>query len=163
MQSIRLFTLPLFGAFSFVNAHAAAGSIKLQTTAQQRQVTVDENGARHVAIVPAGHVLPGTEVIYTITYRNIGKQPAENVVVADRVPMHMIYVAGSATGDNADVSFSINGGKTWAGTPGQLAIDNGDGTTRSGTAKDITDIRWTIRGTLAPGANGAVSFRALLK
>lgn len=141
---------------------AAAGSIELKTTAQQEKVVVAADGSRHTEIVPAARVLPGTEVIYTIRYRNIGSQPASNVVVDDPIPAHMHYVAGSAKGENTAISYSIDG-KTWAALPDELEIDNGNGTTRTGTARDVTRIRWAVGGELAPGAQGTVSFRAVLE
>lgn len=164
MNMIRLPVLVLSTLLIAVAAQAAEpGSIKLQTIAQQEKVTVGKDGVKHTEIVPAGRVLPGVEVIYTIKYTNVGKKPAENVVVNDPIPEHMTYVDGSATGDNTAISYSVDGGKHWSAMIETLEIDNGNGTTRSATARDVTDIRWVVKGKLAPGATGQVSFHAVLQ
>jgi uncharacterized repeat protein (TIGR01451 family) len=164
MKARTLLTGLLAGLFISTGALAAAvGSIELQTVAQQMKTTVAADGTKHTDVVPAGRVLPGTEVIYTIRYRNVGKKAAENVVVSDPVPRHMNYVAGTASGKNTAISFSVDGGKHWASSPDELEIDNGNGTTRTATAKDVTNIRWVVKGKLAAGASGFVSFHALLQ
>lgn len=163
MKPMRLLLL-LSGTLVAGAAYAAAGgSIELKTLAQQQKITVASDGTKHIEIVPAGRVLPGTEVIYTIRYRNVGKKAAGNIVVSDPIPQHMNYVADSATGKGTDISFSVDGGKHWASSPDKLEIDNGNGTTRIATAKDVTNIRWIVKGRLAPGANGSVGFHAVLQ
>jgi uncharacterized repeat protein (TIGR01451 family) len=164
---MKMIRLPLFALslllFAVTAQAAAPGSIKLQTIAQQEKVTVGKDGVKHTEIVPAGRVLPGVEVIYTIKYTNVGKSPAEDVVVNDPVPEHMTYVDGSATGEGTAISYSVDGGKHWSAMIETLEINNGNGTTRSATARDVTDIRWVVKGKLAPNANGEVSFRAVLQ
>jgi len=164
MKMLRLSAcaIPLLLLASVVRA-APPGSIKLQTIAQQEKVVVGKDGKKHTEIVPAGRVLPGVEVIYTVKYTNVGKKPAENVVVDDPVPAHMNYIDGSATGDNTAISYSIDGGKHWSAMLETLEIHNSDGTTRSATARDVTNIRWVVKGKLAPGASGRVQYRAVLQ
>jgi uncharacterized repeat protein (TIGR01451 family) len=166
MKPIRI---PLFLFFGLLSVAALAqavtpsGSIELQAVAQQQKVTVDKDGTRHTAMVPAARVLPGTEVTYIINYTNVGTKPVESVVVNDPIPEHMTYVPGSVKGDNTTIAFSADGGKTWASSPSALTVTNPDGSTRPATPKDYTHIRWTVNGALAAGARGSVSFRATLQ
>ena len=62
-------------------------------------------------MVPADKVVPGTEVTWTVTASNICQKPAENVTFDNPVPPHMSYVANSATGPGADISFSLDGSR----------------------------------------------------
>ncbi|MGH8369732.1 MAG: hypothetical protein ACRESC_02010 [Gammaproteobacteria bacterium] len=164
---MKMLRLPVFVVamllFAVTVQAAAPGSIKLQTIAQQEKVTVDKDGVKHTEIVPAGRVLPGVEVIYTIKYTNVGNKPAEDVLVNDPIPEHMTYVDGSANGDGTAISYSVDGGKHWSAMLENLEIDNGNSTTRSATARDVTDIRWVVKGKVAAGASGQVSFRAVLQ
>lgn len=141
---------------------AEPGSISLKSIAQQIKVTTDEKGVQHTTLVPAGKVLPGTEVVYTLEYVNVGKHPATNVVFTNPVPEHMVYVPDSAEGKGTDITFSIDGGKTW-GTPDQLETRDADGTTHTALPKDYNAVRWALKGALPPGAKGSVSFHAVLQ
>lgn len=141
---------------------AAAPSLELTTTVQQQKTTVDAKGAKHTAIGPVERALPGNEFVYTITYRNTGKQPAGDVVINDPIPEHTVYVGDSAEGKGMTITFSIDGGKTW-GKPEELRIKNADGTTTDALPRDYTNIRWVLNGKLAPGAQGTVSFHAILQ
>ena len=125
-------------------------------------MTVAKDGSKHTDIVPADHVLPGTEVIWNINYEIIGNEPVTNAVITDPVPQNMVYVASSASGDKADITFSVDGGKTW-GTADKLQVKDADGTLRTALPKDYTDIRWILTSTLAPGAKGTVTFHAILQ
>lgn len=150
---------------SFAGAAAAQtrGSIKLTATATQTRTVTGKNGVKTTTMVPVGRVLPGTKVTYTITYRNTGGKPAGNVVIHDPVPGHMHYIAGSAKGAHTTISYSVDGGKTWAAAPARLTVTSSNGSTRAATADDVTTLRWVVNGKVAPGASGTVSFVAALQ
>jgi uncharacterized repeat protein (TIGR01451 family) len=164
MRSIRVIVsiALLSGWASTVLAADQQGHIKLQTVGFQEKVTVAKDGSKHTDTVPADHVLPGTEVIWDVNYEIIGTVSVAGAVITDPVPQNMVYVAGSAAGDDADITFSVDGGKTW-GKPETLQVKNADGTLRDAGPKDYTDIRWILKGKLAPGAKGTVSFHATLQ
>lgn len=151
-------------AMLFAGAASAAdpGSISLKATDQQVKVTTDDKGVKHTTLIPAGKVLPGTEVVFTIEYSNVGKKPANDVVITDPIPEHMVYVADSAEGKGMDITYSIDGGKTW-GNPDQLNVRDADGTTHTALPKDYNAIRWVLKGALAVGGKGSVSFHAVLQ
>jgi uncharacterized repeat protein (TIGR01451 family) len=164
MKSIRvLVSIALLSGWA-LNVFAAdeQGHIKLQTVSFQEKVTVDPDGTKHTDIVPAGRVMPGTEVIWNVNYEVVGTESVTDTVVVDPIPENMVYVAGTAAGDNADITFSVDHGKTW-GKPEKLQVKNADGTLHGALPKDYTDIRWILKGKLAPGAKGTVTFHATLQ
>ena len=163
MKSIRMsIVIALLSGWALATMADQPGHIKLQTLGFQEKVTTAKDGSKHTDIVPADHVLPGTEVIWNINYEIIGKDPVTDAVITDRVPANMVYVMGSASGDNAEITFSVDGGKTFA-APEKLQVKNADGTLRDALPKDYTTIRWVIKGTLKPGAKGTVTFHATLQ
>lgn len=141
---------------------ADPGSISLKSTAQQVKVSTDDKGVKHTTLVPAGKVLPGTEVVYSFEYANVGKKATNDVVITDAVPEHMVYVPDSAEGKGMDITYSIDGGKTW-GSPDQLMVRDADGTTHTALPKDYNAIRWVLKGSLPVGGKGSVSFHAVLQ
>ncbi len=64
-------------------------------------------------LVPADRVVPGDEVFYTLEIRNTGSRPLPPPTVDFAIPEHMRYVANSAVGAGADVSYSVDGGHTF--------------------------------------------------
>ena len=162
MKSIRMsLTIALLSGWALTVLADQSGHIKLQTVGLQEKVTVAKDGSKHTDIVPADHVLPGVEVIWNVNYEIIGSDPVTDAVITDPVPANMTYVDGSASGANTEVTFSVDGGKTW-GTPDKLQIKNADGTVRDALPKDYTNVRWVVKGTLKPGAKGTVTFHATL-
>lgn len=138
---------------------AAEGCIVLKSTAEIEQVEVNEKGEKTTKLVPAAKVVPGTEVVWTITANNVCKQSAENAVINNAVPAYMTYVAHSATGPGSDISYSLDG-KTFA-ADGKLTVEE-NGATRAARADEYKHIRWVFRGALQPGASAFARFRAVL-
>lgn len=143
------------------SSSAAQGRIELTTKAEQEVTTTNEAGNEVTNIVPAGKVVPGTVVIYTITAENVSGDPVNSVVINDPIPEHMTYVEGSAEGEGTDIVFSVDAGSTY-GVQDSLRVSDGAGGTRSPEAKDYTHIRWTLTTELAPGEARSVSFRSRL-
>jgi uncharacterized repeat protein (TIGR01451 family) len=111
--------------------------------------------------VPIAKIVPGDQVIYTVSYENKGKQPADRVVVTDPIPPEVAYVDGSAFGPGTEIEFSVDG-KTW-GAPAALKVKGADGKERPAIAADYTHIRWKLAASVQPGQKGFVRFRAVLK
>lgn len=130
-----------------------------------KEVAETVNGARTVKRVPATQVQTGDVVIYTIAYSNKGDEAASEAVVDNPVPVGMSYVDNSATGAGADVTFSIDGGKSYK-KPAFLTyeIKQPNGSVQKYTARpeEYTHIRWTIRKVPA-GTGGTLGFSAKIK
>ncbi len=144
---------------------AQAQTVELVTKAE-REVEFIEKGVKVKKVAPVQKMVPGDEVLYTITYANKTVKPAEKVTVTNPVPKHTRYKDGSAAGDGADITFSVDDGKVFA-TPGQLTIaikdKAGKDITRPAVAQDYTHIRWVLKQNVAPGQSGSVRFRAAIQ
>lgn len=162
---------------SFI-AHLLAAAVVIQLTAaaalaQQNPIVVKNVAETEVEVkstqgvvekkrVPLDKAAPGTEVIYTTTFANNGSKPAGNIAITNPVPANTTYVGGSAFGDNTDVTFSIDGGKTYAAAD-KLRVKTPGGRERAALPTDYTHIRWTYRGDLAPAKTGSAGFRAVIQ
>jgi len=136
--------------------------IQLKTTAEVEVVTVNQQGVKHVQRKPASHVVPGNEVVYTITAKNTGKQAADKIVVTNPVPEHTVYIEGSAFGKNTDITFSVDGGKTYA-KPDRLTIEDANGKSHRADASNYTNVRWIFRTSLKSGAQARVGYHVKVK
>lgn len=138
------------------------GRIELKTVAEKEVAIEKPNGEIELRRVPAGTVIPGDEVIYTIHATNISSEPVGDVVISDPIPEHTAYRDGSAIGPGAEITFSVDGGASF-GPADQLVIQAADGGVRPATAADYTNIRWKFTEALAPGESRFVRFRATLR
>jgi uncharacterized repeat protein (TIGR01451 family) len=138
------------------------GHIKLTSKAWQEKQVFNQEGKKVLKRVPAAKVMPGDKVIFTTTYENIGKEAAENAVITDPIPRHMVYVSNSAEGAGTHITFSVDGGKTYH-ILGNLFIFDAAGRQYPARPQDYTHIRWTFEKPLPSGVKGEVSFRAILK
>jgi uncharacterized repeat protein (TIGR01451 family) len=110
--------------------------------------------------VPATELLEGQVVYYTVRITNPGQQAAHNVVVTKPVPANTRYIADSAVAPGARVTFSIDGGLTFASAR-DLRIKAGQGAAKPAPPERYTHIRWQMRYPLAPGATALARFRAV--
>jgi uncharacterized repeat protein (TIGR01451 family) len=137
----------------------AKGCIELKSTAQIETESVDAKGVKTKQLVEVTKVVPGAEVIWTVTASNICKQASDAVTINNFVPEHFTYVANSATGPGADIAVSVDG-KAFA-KPGELTVvDNG--AARKARTDEFKHIRWSFKDSLQPGASTFASFRAVL-
>jgi uncharacterized repeat protein (TIGR01451 family) len=114
------------------------------------------------ALVPADRVVPGDEVFYTLEIRNTGSRPLPPPTVDFAIPEHMRYIADSAVGAGAEVSYSIDGGHTFD-RPENLSVVPVGGDPRVATAADYTHIRWRLKHALQAKAMALARFRAVVK
>ena len=138
------------------------GNIELKAVAEQEKEVINDKGEKEITRVPVARVVPGGEVIYTISYRNVGQEPTDNVVITNPVPEHMFYREGSTSGADTIITYSVDNGKTYD-LPAKLTVVGADGKKRPAKGSDYTHIRWTLQKSLAPGKKGHVSFRAQLE
>jgi uncharacterized repeat protein (TIGR01451 family) len=136
-------------------------SIELRSTAEVDVVSTNAKGEKEVKRVDVAKakVVPGYVVIFTTIYANVGKKPAEKVVITNPMPEHMDYVDQSAEGKGTKIDFSVDKGKSY-GTPDTLTVIDAQGKKRKAVPADYTGIKWTLDKPLPPGGTGSVSFRA---
>lgn len=143
-------------------AEPEQGSVELRTIAEKEVRVVTESGEVELRRVPAAKVVPGDEVIYTIQAKNISADPVSDIVITDPIPEHTTYRDGSATRRGSEITFSVDGGTTFA-APEKLQVTEADGAIRPATASDYTHVRWNFRDPLPPGESRSVGFRTKLQ
>jgi uncharacterized repeat protein (TIGR01451 family) len=132
--------------------------VVLKTDGQMEQDYIDAQGKPAKRLVPPGKVVPGNEIIWTITANNTCAKPAEKVVIENAVPEHMVYVANSAMGPGTEITYSLNG-RDFA-KAAELTVREADGTTRPARADEIKKIRWVFPSAFAANATGFARYRA---
>ena len=135
------------------------GTLEVQTTVQKEAVTTNEDGEQIRELVAAETVIPGERVVYTITFRNTGEEPADDVIITNPISESLTYVQGSAFGPGMELQFSVDGENFAAAD--ELTIEEG-GETRPASVEDYTHIRWVMQSDLSAGAQGTVRFSAQL-
>lgn len=162
--TMRLITALVISCLATVASAQGGGNINVSTVAEKEVITTDADGNQVQRLVPAENekIVPGDEVIFTVTFTNISGESTDNVTITNPVPDHMRYVAGTAFGPGTDISFSVDGGQTYA-VADELTMPDAVTGTRPATPDDYTHIRWRMRNTLQPGAKGFARFRAVLK
>ena len=136
--------------------------IQVTTVAEVEVTETNAKGEQIVKRIAATRVVPGTEVIYTITAKNTGTQPADNIVVTNPIPEQTMYVDGSAFGAGTTITFSVDGGKSY-NSADKLTVKGTDGKPRAATAEDYTNVRWTLQFSLQPGQEAPVWYRTRVK
>lgn len=144
-------------------AHAHAqeqGYLNVQTIVQKQEVIVNDAGETETRLVAADTVVPGERVVYTNTFRNIGDEPADGVIITNPIDDNLTYVDGSAFGPGMDIQFSVDGGVVFASAD-DLTVTEG-GVERPAVAEDFTHVRWVMQSELAVGAQGMARFTAVV-
>lgn len=110
---------------------------------------------------PEGQALPGDVLEYRLNFTNVRDGAALGVVFSNPVPDQTVYLLGTAGADRGDaqVEFSVDGGESWSNAPTVPVLVNGELVQRPAPAEAYTDIRWTLRDPVAPGARVSASFR----
>lgn len=137
------------------------GSLNVITTVQKEEVIVNDAGETETRLVAANTVVPGEAVIYTISFQNIGDEPAANVVITNPIAETLSYVDGSAFGPGMLLQFSVDDGQNFATAEELTVVDNGE--SRPAGPDDFTHIRWVMQNELAVGALATARFTAVLK
>lgn len=154
----------VFGAGPAGPQAAVSGTlpIEVSTTAAIMETLPQAEGGETRRFVPATDIVEGQVVYYTLAVRNPGSQPAHDVVVTKPVPANTRYIPGSAVAPNATVTFSIDGGVTFAPARNLVAPDE-PGSAGPVPPERYTHIRWRMRYPLAPGAVAYARFRAVFR
>jgi len=165
LQISRYIVLAMFCGLLAGNAVLARAQAVELITKAEKEVEVVENGVKVRKLTAPEKLVPGDEVLYTLTYANKTVKPAENVAITNPVPQHTRYQGGSAAGEGAEITYSVDGGKIFA-TPDKLTVTvkdkSGKEIVRPAAAQDYTHIRWRLKQSVAPGKSGSVRFRAVI-
>ena len=143
-------------------AAAAQDSLELSNAVYQEIDVKTADGTMRKERVPAAKVVPGTEVIYVITYHNAGKQPAGDVVITNPIPAELAYRPEAGPGPSVAPEVSVDAGKSW-GALASLSVKGADGKPRPAQGSDVTHVRWKLGAPVKAGEQGSVSYRAVLE
>ncbi len=147
-------------------SQAPASPLEIKSVAEVQSRATEPKGApggrAGAELVPADRVVPGDRVIYTLEVRNTGATALDAPDFSYPVPEHMRYVADSAVGPGAEVSYSVDGGHNFARAE-NLKVKGTDGKLRPAVAADYTDIRWQLKNSLKANSVAFVRFRTLVK
>jgi uncharacterized repeat protein (TIGR01451 family) len=158
-KSLSLVLAVLLSAGSaLAAAQSSSKALDVKVTAEVEIKTKADGGAETTKRIPASFLDTGLPVIYTLSATNTSKEPAGDVAITDPIPAHMKYVDGSATKEGAVLTFSVDGGKSFAAAE-KLKVTAG-GASRPAGPDDFTHVRWQFQKPLAPGESRAVEFRA---
>jgi uncharacterized repeat protein (TIGR01451 family) len=152
--------ITLLGSLSLA-AHAADGAIKVKSIAQLEVEVVGKDGKKSLERTPVEKAVPGTEVIFTNSFENISTKAASDIVINNPIPNSTTYKAGSAFGQDCEILFSVDGGKSF-GVAESLKVKAEDGTEHNALPKEYTNIRWSYKKQLPAGKTGEVGFRATI-
>jgi len=125
---------------------------------------VEKDGKKVEQRIEAKEVLPSDVLIYTLTYKNVGDEPAKDINIDDPIPNDTAYVVDSAYGPGSEITFSVDGGKTF-NQPSLLSYEvdvNGQKVKRNASPEQYTHIRWSIP-EVGVGKSGVASFRVRVK
>ena len=162
LTSILLFGLAATaGPLAYAQARPASGNIEFKNIAEVEVEVKAADGKIEKKRGPVQKAIPGTVVIYTSTFKNISAKPAGNININNPVPANTTLVAASAYGEGMDISYSADGGKTWAAAD-KVKVKGADGKERPAGISEFTHIRWSLRGELAPGKQGETGFRVVV-
>ena len=156
---MKILTTLILGMLAF--AAAAQGHLEITTTVQKEEEFVSDDGATKKRLVTADIVVPGETVFYTITFRNISDESADNVVITNPIAENLVYVNGSGYGPGTEIEFSVDGGANFGKAKDLQVVEND--VARPAEARDYTHVRWVVQGDLAAGEQGTARFAAVLE
>jgi uncharacterized repeat protein (TIGR01451 family) len=129
-----------------------------ELVAEVRENVSTTPGREVFRFVPARMLEQGQVVYYTLRITNQTTVPLRNVAVVQPVPANTTYLADSASGPGAVVSFSVDGGRSFA--PAESLMIEVEGAQQPAQPAKYTHIRWQLRNPLAAGASALARFRA---
>lgn len=158
----RVFLVVSVAFCAFWSTSSQAELVKVSSRVFQEETVIAPDGTRAVRHVPAANLHAGSELVYEVTYSNVGNKPTAQVIITNPLPSDLAYrsVPGRSTGAAFDVS--VDNGETY-GPLASLTVQEPGGAKRPARESDITHVRWTINEPVAPGQEGKVSLRAVVR
>jgi uncharacterized repeat protein (TIGR01451 family) len=149
--------LALFALLAPVAA-SAANDVSLTSKVYVERVKPGADGKPVTVREEPGVVTPGDRLVFVLSYRNGGAEPATGFTLTNPIPPSVAFTGS----DDASAVVSVDGGKSW-GPLGSLKVANPDGSSRSAVAADVTHIRWSLRQPITAGSGGELSFRGVVE
>jgi len=161
-----MLALMVFASFASSPAMAQAPSAPkaLVITAENLMAGDSQHRAAASRGKDASQLMPGDVVRYRLIFTNVTPNPVRRVMFDNPLPAGLRYVAGTATADRDEVSiqYSIDSGKSFSAQPMIETEVEGKRVQRPASADRYTHIRWSVQGSVLPGATVRAEFRAQL-
>lgn len=145
-------------AFLLPAAAFAAEPVSLTSHVSVERVKAGPGGKPVTVREEPKLVTPGDKLVFDLSYRNGGAQPATGFVITNPIPPAVAFTGTDSPG----AVFSVDGGKSW-GPLASLRVPTADGKTRAAVPADVTHVRWTFAKAIPAGTAGQVSFRGVVK
>ncbi|BAU11377.1 hypothetical protein LEP3755_18710 [Leptolyngbya sp. NIES-3755] len=128
--------------------------VELQLIAKQKVIQKDAQGKEQVSwsvLTKDTMVQKGTVLRFQVVAKNAGDRPAQKLVVTQPVPKGTIYAANSATANGAELTYSIDGGKTFAANPMvQVTLPDGRTEMKPAPVEAYSHVQWTFDKAIVP-------------
>ena len=139
----------VFG-FNFLMLSKAFAAPDVTLSVQALKTVQDERGS--TVLKPAKQFDVGEIITYRINYANRGDEVATDVVIENPIPKDTLFVLGSASGQNALVELSADGGERYLVISDSINQNPGQ----------LTHVRWTVK-SINPGTSGSVQYQVKVK
>lgn len=131
--------------------------VKLVLSAEKQVVTTNAEGEKEMAweaLEGNVTVRPGDVLRYTLVSENAGDKPASELAINQPIPNQTAFVLDSARANGAKLTYSIDGGQTYAEQP-MVEATQPDGTVamEPAPAEAYTHIQWDYSESLKPMAS----------
>ena len=136
----------------------AAGHVTLASDVFVERIQRDAAGRANVVLEAPKAIAPGDRLLFVLSYRNQGPEPASDLVVTNPVPDAVAFAGAEGT----EPEVSVDWGRSW-GRLQALTVTGQDGRARMAEPRDVTHVRWSIRQPVAAGESGKFSFRAVAR
>lgn len=140
-----------------VAAPASPLQIEMRTAVETRVRAAD--GTTTTRLVRAVHVVPGSAMQITVSYRNTGTAPLAGVLITNPVPASTSYRGVAAGTPEPEVSAD---GVHFASLA-TLSVPDPVAGTRRAVPSDVTAVRWRLAAPLTAGAAGQFAFTAVVR
>ncbi len=157
MKHLRLLSLGMLGiALVWTRPVAAQARSPKPLLMAAHNVTAEAAGRDNKAVAN-----PGDVIRYALVFKNTTTGAVKNVELVDPLPKGTLYVLGSAAADHpVRVEYSIDGGKSYTVRPVVQVVEAGRKVEKAASREMYTHVRWTVLGSLAPGAQVTAQFEA---
>lgn len=136
--------------------------VELQLIAKQKVTQKDAQGKEQVTwsvLTNDTTVQKGTILRFQVVAKNNGDRAAEKLAVTQPIPKGTTYAIGSATQNDAELSYSIDDGKTFTANPlVQVTLPDGRVEMKPAPAEAYTHVRWTFGKSVAPKSGTDVAY-----
>jgi uncharacterized repeat protein (TIGR01451 family) len=153
-------------AGSSIVKNILAPKVKLNLGAEKQVVSFDAQGKQQITwqALDGASVKPGDVLRYTLLSENAGDKPAKELKLTQPVPAQTIFVLDSAKANGAQLTYSIDGGKSFVAKPMvTVKLASGQEVQKPAPASSYTHVRWDYSNSLAPLASVRAAYEVAVK